>query len=51
MFRGEGPLRRLLRERMQRGPILKKLREEFFKASTRIIGSEEFDGVLSEDIR
>jgi len=49
VFRG-GPLRRLLRERIQKGPILKKLREEFFKASTRIVSPEEFDGVLSEDI-
>lgn len=49
MFR-EGPFRRLLRGRIQKGPILKKLREEFFKASTRIVGPEEFDGILSEDI-
>ena len=46
----EGPLRRLLRERIQKGPILKKLREEFFKASTRIVAPEEFDGALSKDI-
>ena len=50
MFRKEGPLRRLLRERIKKGPILKKLREEFFRASSKIIDVAKFDGALSEDI-
>lgn len=50
VFRREGPLRRLLRERMEKGPVLKRLREEFFQASTEILEPENFDGTLSRDI-
>ena len=50
MFRREGPIRRLVRERAGKGPVLRKLREEFFRASTRIVDVAKFDGALSEDI-
>jgi len=50
IFKREGPLRKFLRERIQKGPILKRLREEVFKASTKIVDVAKFDGILSEDI-
>ena len=50
MFRREGPLRRLLRERAEKGPVLRRLREEFFRASSRILDFAKFEGALSEDI-
>ncbi len=50
IFNREGPLRRLLRERVQKGPLLKKLRDEIFKAATEILDSSSFDSRLLEDI-
>lgn len=50
VFRREGPIRRLLRERAEKGPVLRRLREEFFRASSRIVDVAKFDGALSEDI-
>jgi len=43
--------RRFLEERLRKGPLLKKLRDEVFKASTRIIDVAALDGVLQEDIK
>lgn len=50
VFRREGLLRKLLQERMEKGPVLRKLREEFFKASSKIVDVTGFDGTLSEDV-
>ena len=50
IFRSEGPLRKLLHDRIQKGPLLKRLREEFFKASTKIVDVASFDGMISKDI-
>lgn len=50
MFKREGPFRRLLRERIEKGPILKRLRDEFFKASSKFLDVARFDGALFDDI-
>ena len=46
----EGPIRRFFHERMKNGPILRKLREKFFKAGTEIIDALNFDSKLINDI-
>jgi len=50
-FKSEGLLRRLLEERMKRGPILKKLREQFFRAATKVLDADQFYESLREDLR
>jgi len=50
LFHREGPLKKLLRERMEKGPLLKKLRDQFFKASTKIVDAQEFDSAMLSDI-
>jgi len=49
-FRGEGPLRRILEERMKKGPALKKLREQFFKAATKVFDADQFYVSLRDDL-
>jgi hypothetical protein len=34
--------RDILRRRLEKGPILRRLREEFFKATTQIFDADEF---------
>jgi hypothetical protein len=34
--------RDILRKRLEKGPLLRKLREEFFKAATQIFDPEQF---------
>ncbi len=48
---GKGPLRRALEERMKKGPVLKKLREQFFKAATRVYDADRFHVSLLDDIK
>jgi len=50
-LKGEGPLRRLLEERMRKGPVLKKLREQFFKAASKVYDAKRFDVSLLDDIK
>ena len=42
--------RDILRRRLERGPVLKRLREEFFKAATEILDPDEFLLALRRDI-
>jgi hypothetical protein len=42
--------RRFMEERLRKGPILKKLREQMFKASTKIIDPAGLDSSLRSDI-
>jgi len=42
--------RDILRKRLEKGPLLRKLREEFFKAATQIFDPEEFFVSLRRDI-
>ena len=42
--------RKLWRERLERGKILKQLREQFFKASTEILDPDQFFVKLREDL-
>jgi len=49
-FSREGPFRKLLRERMEKGPVLKKLRDQFFKAGTKIVDAFNFDNEVMNDI-
>ena len=46
-----GSLRRVLEERLRRGPVLKRLREEFFRAVTRVYDADRFHISLLDDIR
>lgn len=48
---GEGPLRKLLDERMRKGPILKRLREQFFRAASKVYDAKRFDVSLLDDIK
>ena len=48
---GEGPLRKLLEERMKKGPILKKLREQFFRTASKVYDVKRFDVSLLDDIK
>lgn len=48
---GKGPLRRILEERMRKGPILKRLREQFFKATTMVLDADRFHVNLLDDIK
>ena len=48
---GEGPLRKLFEERMRKGPVLKKLREQFFKAVSKVYDAKRFDVSLLDDIK
>ena len=42
--------RDVLRRRLEKGPILKKLREEFFKAATQIFDPDEFLVAFRRDL-
>ena len=42
--------RDILRRRLEKGPILKRLREEFFKAVTQIFDPDEFLVVFRKDL-
>jgi len=44
-------LRHLIEERMKKGPLLKKLREQFFKAATRVLDAEHFDVAFFDDLK
>jgi len=47
----KGPLRKALEERMRKGPVLRRLREEFFRAVTRVYDADRFHISLLDDIR
>lgn len=49
-FKSEGPLRRILEDRAKKGPVLKKLREQFFKATTKVFDADKFYDSLREDL-
>jgi len=42
--------RDLLRRRLEKGPILRRLREEFFKAATQLLDADEFLLALRKDL-
>ena len=42
--------KKFLEERIRKGPILKRLRDQFFKASTEIIDSAHIDAKLLDDV-
>ncbi|RLF21476.1 MAG: hypothetical protein DRN15_11125 [Thermoprotei archaeon] len=48
---GEGPLRKLLEERMKKGPLLKRLREQFFSAASKVYDADRFHVSLLDDIK
>ncbi len=48
---GKGPLRRILEERMRKDPLLKKLREQFFKTVTRVYDADTFYNSLRNDLK
>jgi len=43
-------VREIIRRRLERGPILRRLREEFFKAATQILDPDEFLVELRKDM-
>ncbi|MDK2870429.1 MAG: hypothetical protein PWP39_1664 [Pyrococcus sp.] len=45
------PFKKIVEDRMRRGPILKRLREQFFKASTKILDAVDFEGALKGDLK
>jgi len=47
----KGPLRKTLEERMRKGPVLRRLREEFFRAVTRVYDADRFHVSLLDDIK
>ncbi len=47
----KGPLRKVLEERMKRGPVLKRLREQFFRAVTKVYDADRFHVSLLDDIK
>jgi len=51
LLKGEGPLRKFLEERMKRGPVLKKLRDQFFRSATKICDVTRFNANLLDDIK
>lgn len=42
--------RDLLRKRLEKGPILKRLKEEFFKAATQLLDADEFLVAFRKDL-
>ncbi len=46
----EGLLRKILEERMKKGPILKRLREQFFRAASKVYDADRFHVSLLDDI-
>jgi hypothetical protein len=42
--------RDIVRKRLERGPILRRLREEFFKAATQIFDPDEFLVAFRKDL-
>ncbi len=51
-FKGrKGPLSKALEERMRKGLLLKKLREQFFKAVTRVYDADTFYDSLRNDLK
>ena len=51
ILKGEGPLRKLLEERMRKGPMLKRLREQFFRAASKVYDADRFHVSLLDDIK
>ena len=47
----KGPLKKALEERMKKGPFLKKLREQFFKAVTKVYDADTFYDSLRGDLK
>ncbi len=47
----ESLFRRFLEERLRKGPILKKLKETFFRAATKVLNVDRFYTSLLDDIR
>ncbi len=47
----KGPLRKALEERVKKGPVLRRLREEFFRAVTRVYDADRFHVSLLDDIK
>ncbi len=43
--------RDIIRKRLEKGPLLRRLREEFFKAATQIFDADEFLVELRKDLR
>lgn len=43
--------KRIVEERIKKGPILRRLREQFFKASTKILDAVDFESFLKNDIK
>ena len=43
--------RDVIRKRLEKGPILKRLREEFFKAATQILDPDQFLVELRKDLK
>jgi len=43
--------RKIIEERMRKGPILRRLREQFFKVSSKVLSPVEFEASLLEDLR
>lgn len=43
--------KRIIEERVRKGPILRRLREQFFRASTKILDPVDFESFLKNDIR
>ncbi len=42
--------KKIIEDRFKKGPILKRLKEQVFKATTKFLDSKHFDASLSEDI-
>jgi hypothetical protein len=43
--------RDIVKRRLEKGPVLRRLREEFFKATTQILDSDQFLVKLRDDLR
>ena len=43
-------LRDLLRSRLEKGPILKRLKEQFFKAAMQLLDADEFLVTFRKDL-
>ena len=50
MFRG-GISRKILERRLKKGPVLKRLREQVFKASTRILDPDQMEVEFRNDLK
>ena len=50
-FMEKGLVRKMLEERMRKGPLLRKLREEFFRAASKVYDAKRFEVQLLDDIK